>query len=99
MTKHKHRPKSRYSLTVKIPESVEKSADEKLRQGIVDETANELLIALNKMINKHDLTFEEALSALNIIELSILSKYVDVRIDVKLDEIMKLNDKEGRMYA
>jgi len=99
MTKHKHRPKSRYSLTVKIPESVEKSADEKLRQGIVDETANELLIALNKMINKHDLTFEEALYALDIIELSVLSKYVNVRIDMRLDEIVKFKDREGRMYA
>lgn len=99
MAKHRHGRKPGHAL--KIPESVDKTVDEKPRKSIVDATADELLTALNKMINKHDLTFEEALYALDILQLSILAKYVDVRIDMKIDEIMKVKgiDKEGRMYA
>ncbi|MEO0226260.1 MAG: acetyl-CoA carboxylase carboxyltransferase subunit alpha [candidate division WOR-3 bacterium] len=71
MTKRKHGKPKAYRYSFKIAESVEKTADSKVRQCIVDETSDELIHAMNRMINKHDLTFEEALHALDIINLIV----------------------------
>ncbi|MEM2760498.1 MAG: hypothetical protein QXU32_06640 [Nitrososphaerales archaeon] len=99
MTKRKHGKPKAYRYSFKIAESVEKTADSKVRQCIVDETSDELIHAMNRMINKHDLTFEEALHALDIINLSIISKYIDMRIDTKFMGLTKYADRNRRMYA
>lgn len=82
----------------KIPESVDKIVDNKLRENIIADTTDAMLDALNSKIDKHDLTFEEALHASDLVYLSIIAKYINFRIDMKLEEL-KSNDKDRRMYA
>jgi hypothetical protein len=76
--------------TLKIPESVEKTGEAKARQHTIDETTDAMLDALNSMIEKHDLTFEEALYASDILRLSILAKYINFRIDMKFEEVLEI---------
>lgn len=84
---------------LKVPESVEKTAETPLRRNVVDSTADSILDALNTMIKKHDLTFEEVLHAMDVVHLSIISKYINIRIEMKLEEVLKYADREARMYA
>lgn len=80
----------RKSRTLKIPESVEKTGDVRVRQHTIEETTDVMLDALNNMIEKHDLTFEEALHASDILRLSILAKYINFRIDMKCEEFLEI---------
>jgi hypothetical protein len=100
MTKHKpkHRPRPRRFLD-KIPEAVEKSGEKNLRENIVSNVTDAMLDALNQHIQNHDLTFEEALHAIDIVRLSVIAKYINYRIDARLEELTQYADKERRMYA
>lgn len=81
----------------KIPEAVEKTAERTLRENIIANTTDALLDALNSMIEKHDLTFEEALHASDILHLSIIAKYIDFRLDTKFEEALeKFSTREDR---
>lgn len=88
----------------KIPESVDKIVDNnnKLRENIIANTTDAMLDALNSNIDKHDLTFEEALHASDLVHLSIIVKYINFRIDMKFEELLEKaskDSKERRMYA
>jgi len=84
----------------KIPEAVEKTAETSLRENIIAQTADAMLDALNAKIEKDDLTFEEALHATDILHLSIIAKYINFMIDVKLNELLGSQEaKDRRMYA
>lgn len=88
----------------KIPESVDKIVDNnnKLRENVIANTTDAMLDALNSNIDKHDLTFEEALHASDLVHLSIIVKYINFRIDMKFEELLEKaskDSKERRMYA
>jgi hypothetical protein len=90
------------TLIVKIPESIEKTADSKLRENIIADATDAMLGALNIKINKDDLTFEEALHASDLVYLSIIAKYINFIIDMKFEELLEKagrENKERRMYA
>ena len=101
MTKHKDKSKilkrlkkrgmqvSIREFPSKIPEAVEKTAETTLRENIIAQTADAMLDAMNSKINKHDLTFEEALHASDILHLSIIAKYINFRIDMKFEELLE----------
>jgi len=92
MTRQRHRAK-----LDKIPEAVEKTDPGRLRENIIAETADDMLDALNSKIQKHDLTFEEALHAADILHLSIVAKYINFRIDIKFEELLdKFSDSKDR---
>ena len=90
MTKHKRRQKHRVD---KIPEAVEKTVESAPREELIGALADDMLDALNRKIEKYDLTFEEALHATDIVHLSIIAKYIGFKIDVKFEEIMKSQDE------
>jgi len=93
MIKHKHKLRR----LDKIPESVEKTDQGKLRENIIAETTDAMLDALNSKIGKHDLTFEEALRAADILRLSVIAKYINFRIDMKFEELLeKFSDFNDR---
>ena len=91
MTKHK-KPRRPY----KIPEAVEKTAESTLRENLISALADDMIDALNRKIDKYDLTFEEALHATDIVHLSVFAKYIDFRIDMKFDELSK-DSKDKRV--
>lgn len=92
MIKHKGRQKHRVD---KIPEAVEKTVESPPREELIGALADDMLDALNRKIEKYDLTFEEALHATDIVHLSIVAKYIDFKIDMKFDEFGKPDKKVG----
>ncbi len=87
--------KSKRSVGIieKIPESVEKNYES--RAYIINKTVDSMLDALNTKIEQHDLTFEEALHATDIIQLSIIAKYIDFRIGDRSIQVTKSSDKRA----
>ncbi len=81
--------KRRSVLINKIPESIEKSSglkESEMRERVINDVVDAMLDGLNGQIGKHDMTFEEAFYATEIVELSILSKYINFRIGMRLAE-------------
>ncbi len=96
--KKKNKQRSRKSrrsagIIEKIPESVDKNLES--RGDIINKTVDSMLDALNARIEQYKLSFEEALHATDIIQLSILAKYIDFRIDDRSIHVRKLDRKEG----
>ncbi len=87
--------KSRRSVGIiqKIPESVDKNHES--RADIINKTVDAMLDALNARIQQYELSFEEALHATDIIQLSIIAKYIDFRIDDRSIHVRKLDRREG----